>query len=78
MNLRTAFEAVEDFYQWLSAYAPSDLVALGFSSADAQNIFNAFADAHEEYVLRTGGGLGTYTLPFNFMASQRVIIGPQY
>jgi hypothetical protein len=73
---RNALEACGDFHSWLSAYAQADLVALGFSSGDAQAILNAFADANEEAVLHTGGGLGTYTLPFNFSASQNAVIGP--
>ncbi len=76
VNLKNAFEAVSDFYQWLSAYSQSDLEAVGFSPADASALLSAFADANEEYVLRNGGGLGSYTLPYNFSASQRVIIGP--
>jgi hypothetical protein len=76
VGLRNALEACADFHAWLSAYAQSDLVALGFSSGDAQAILNAFADSNELYVLYTGGGLGTYTLPFNFSASQNAVIGP--
>ena len=78
MAHRQALEGCNDFYQWLSAYSSSDLVALGFSSADASSILTAFADAHEEYVLHTGGGLGSYTLPYNFSASQNTLIGPNF
>lgn len=79
MTLRRALEAAEDFYQWLSAYTAADLEAapITLSAADAQDLMTAFADAHELYVLFTGGGLGTYTLPYNFSASMRKIIGPQ-
>lgn len=73
---RAALEAVADFHAWLAAYSSADLVALGFSSADAQALLNAFADANEEAVLHNGGGLGTYTLPYNFSASQDAVIGP--
>jgi uncharacterized protein DUF4082 len=76
LALRSALNGVNDLYLWLSAYAQSDLVALGFSAADAADIFNAVTDAHELYVLFTGGGLGTYTLPYNFSASQRIVTGP--
>lgn len=76
LALRQALNNVNDLYLWLSAYAQSDLVTLGFTSADAQDILNAVADAHELYVLFTGGGLGTYTLPYNFSASQRIVVGP--
>ena len=76
---RNALENCNDFHSWLSQYVQADLVALGFSSGstgDAQAILNAFADAAEEYTLHTGGGLGTYTLPYNFSASQNAVIGP--
>ena len=73
---RNALESCNDFHSWLSQYVSADLVALGFSSGDAQSVLNAFADAAEEYTLHTGGGLGTYTLPYNFSASQNAVIGP--
>jgi hypothetical protein len=76
LALRQALSNVNDLYLWLSAYAQSDLVTLGFTAADAADIFNAVTDAHELYVLYTGGGVGTYTLPYNFSASQRIVIGP--
>ena len=76
LALRSALNNVNDLYLWLSAYAQSDLVTLGFTAADAADVFSAVADAHELYVLFTGGGLGTYTLPFNFSASQRIVTGP--
>ena len=79
MQLRYALEAANNYYLWLSAYAASDLEAapLSLDAASAQALLNAFADAHELYTLYNGGALGTYTLPFNFSASQSVIIGPQ-
>jgi hypothetical protein len=76
LSLRHALNDINDLYLWLSAYAQSDLVALGFSAADAADVFSAVADAHELYVLFTGGGLGSYTLPYNFSASQRIVTGP--
>ena len=76
LALRRALEDVADFRQWLSAYSSSDLVALGFTQADADAVLSAFADANELAVLYNGGGLGSYTLPYNFSASQRIIIGP--
>ena len=76
LALRRALEDCANFYEWLSAYASADLVNLGFTQADADAILAAFADAHEEYVLHTGGGLGTYTIPYNFSASQNKIVGP--
>lgn len=77
--LRRAFEDCEDFYQWLSAYAPADLEAapVNMDSVSAQAIFNAFADVHQEYMTRRGtDGFPTATLPYNFSASQNVVIGP--
>lgn len=76
--LRSALDDVKDFYLWLSAYSAADLEAapVSLDATSAQAIFNAFADANELYTLYTGGGLGTYTLPYNFSASQRVVIGP--
>lgn len=80
MALRLALEAADDYYLWLSAYSAADLEAapLSLDSASAQALLNAFADAHEMHTLFTGGGLGSYTLPYNFSASMRVIIGPQF
>lgn len=79
MTLRYALESAENFYLWISNYSASDLEAapLGLDSASAQALLNAFADAHELYNLYNGGALGSYTLPYNFSASQSVIIGPQ-
>lgn len=74
--LRRALEDVQDFHQWLAAYADTDLVALGFTQADADAVLSAFADASELATLYNGGGLGAYTLPYNFSASQRIVIGP--
>ena len=74
--LRRALEDCADFHAWLSAYADTDLVAAGFAQADADAILSAFADANELAVLYNGGVLGTYTLPYNFSASSRIVIGP--
>ncbi len=78
LALRSALEDVNDYYQWLTAYAAADLEAapVSMDSVSAGNLFSAFADAHELYVLATGGTLGTYTLPYNFLASQRIVTGP--
>lgn len=79
MALRLALEEAENYHAWLSAYAAADLEAapLSMDAASATALLSAFADAHELYVLFTGGGLGTYTLPYNFSASIDAIIGPQ-
>jgi hypothetical protein len=80
LNLRRALEQVADLHSWISAYSAADLEAVpfSFSAADAQDILNALADAAELNTLYNGGGLGTYTLPYNFSNSQRVVIGPLY
>lgn len=79
MTLRLALQAADDYYLWLSGYSTSDLVTAGIAStADAQDLLNAFADAHELSVLANGGGLNAYTLPYNFLTSMRVVIGPQF
>jgi hypothetical protein len=78
--LRNALEDVENFYEWLSAYAESDLETMGFTTADATAIFTAFADANALYqIYTTGLPPGTYPQPasaYVYAASQRVIIGP--
>ena len=81
MALRTALEACEDFYKWLSAYAAADLEAapLSLAAGDATDLLNAFADAHDLYQTALGTtGFPTATLPYNFFASMRVVIGPQF
>lgn len=79
MTLRRALEAVADFYTWISAYTAADLVALGFTEADAEALLSAFADANELASLYNGNALdSSYTLPYNFSTSQRKIIGPQF
>lgn len=81
MALRLALEGCEDFYQWLSAYSQSDLEAapLSLPAGDAEDLLSAFADAHQEYMMHNGeAGFPTAQLPYNFSASQRVIIGPQF
>ena len=76
--LITAFEDLEDAYQWSSAYALSDWEAapMNFPSADAQDILNAVADAHDLYQTAQGTtGFPTASLPYNFLASMRAMIG---
>ncbi len=75
--LRTAMHDAQSFYLWVSAQSDADLEALGFSSGDVSTLKSAAADANELAVLYTGGSLGSYTLPYNFSASQRLVIGPQ-
>jgi hypothetical protein len=76
--LRSAFEDCEDTYQWLSGYALADLegAPLNLPSDDAQAILNAFADTHDLWMTSQGvAEFPTATLPYNFMASQRMIPG---
>ncbi|SRR5258706_3658009 len=76
-NLRQALSDITDLNAWLAGLSIADLVAIGFTSTDAQTLKTALADANELGVLYNGGGLGAYTLPYNFSASQRQVIGPQ-
>ena len=78
--LRAALNDSRDFYLWLSAYSSSDLVALGFTQADADDIFSAMADANalNEYYIN-GAPPGTYPQPasnYVYSNSQRIVIGP--
>jgi hypothetical protein len=76
--LRAAFLDCENIYEWLSAYALSDLEAapLNLSADDGQAVLNAFADAHQLWMTAQGTtGFPAATLPYNFMASQRMITG---
>ncbi len=75
--LRRALADCSDLNAWLAGLAVADLQAIGFSAADAQTLKTALADANELSVLYNGGGLGSYTLPYNFSASMRQVIGPQ-
>lgn len=75
-----AFEDLEDSYKWSSAYSLSDLegAPFSFSSADAQDILNALADAHDLYMTALGtSGFPLATPPYNFTASMRVVTGPR-
>lgn len=78
--LRRALHDVQDMYLWLAAYAVADLVALGFTSADAQDIFTAMADANAVgQIYLTGLPPGTYPQPgsaYVYATSQRVVTGP--
>lgn len=77
-NLFAALGDVEDAYQWISAYALSDLEAapLNLSSDDGQAILNALADAHDLYQTSIGTtGFPTASVPYNFLASMRMING---
>jgi hypothetical protein len=79
-QLRNALISAEQYFLWLSAYAQSDLVAVGFSAADATAILSAFADANALYqIYVTGQPPGTYpqaASSYVYAASQRVLVGP--
>ena len=78
--LLEAFEDCDNAYQWLSAYAAGDLeeAPLSFDAGDAQAILNAFADVHDLYQTAQGTtGFPTAELPYNFLASMRVVMGPR-
>ena len=76
-NLRRALHDVQDFYLWVAAQSDADLDSLFADGAYVQALRSAMADANELGVLYNGGALGTYSLPYNFSASQRLVIGPQ-
>jgi len=76
--LRQAFEDCESDYQWASAYSLADFEAspLNMTPAGAQAILNALADAHQLWMTGQGTpGFPAATLPYNFMASMRMIDG---
>jgi hypothetical protein len=75
-NYRDAMKPIEDAYNFLNGYAVTDLEVLGFSPTDAQDIKTAVADAHQEVVIHSGGGLGSYTANYNFSAAQNRVMGP--
>jgi 5,10-methylenetetrahydrofolate reductase len=46
VDVRDALDAAANLYRWSSGVALADLVAVGFSSDDAQAILSAIADAN--------------------------------
>jgi hypothetical protein len=77
LALRKALADIAELFGWLAAQADADLNGIGMAEADVTLLRSAMADAHELSVLYNGGALGSYTLPYNFSASQALIIGPQ-
>lgn len=79
--LRKALEDCADLNSWLSGQSLTDLTGIGFSSADAQAVQSALADANalaEFY--NTGLPPSTYPQPpsaYIYGSSQRAIVGPQ-
>jgi hypothetical protein len=77
-NLRDALECCQDLYAWLSAQSTDDLEGLGYAAADVATLQAAAADANAVASLYNGVALpSSYTLPYDFGASQRQVIGPQ-
>jgi hypothetical protein len=77
LALLRALNDIDDFYKWLSAQADLDLTGIGFSATDLGTLRSAVADAHALVQLFESGTLpGTYTLPYTFGASQRLVLGP--
>jgi hypothetical protein len=80
VNLHNALADVTSLYQWLSAYAVTDLETLGFAAADAQDVFNAVADASAVATMyNTGQPPSTYpqaSSAYTYATSQRVVMGP--
>ena len=81
LQLREALARCTAFRQWLAAYSASDLVTAGIAStADANDILGAFADADAlNQIYLTGLPPGSYPQPgsaYVYASSQRVIVGP--
>jgi hypothetical protein len=79
-NLRDALTQAADLQAWMAGIAVSDLVALGFSTTDANAVKSACADGEAlfEYY-QNGKPPGTYPQPasaYVYGASQRQVIGP--
>lgn len=78
LALRNALDAIENLYGWTSGLAVADLTPLGFTTADAQSILNAVADANAvAEIYETGLPPSGYPQPasaYVYSASQRVIM----
>lgn len=74
---RAALQELESTYQWISAYAPADFVSeVGMTTDDAQAIFNALTDAHNEYVNNQVGLPATLPATgYKYGNSQKAVIG---
>lgn len=78
LNLRRALQQCADLYAFTSGVPTADLEALGFTPADTAAVLSGIADANALASLYETGSLpDSYTLPYVFGASQRVVIGPQ-
>lgn len=78
--LRRALQDCENFYQdTVAPYVVADLTAapVSMDSVSAQAIFNAFTDAHSEYVNHANGLPASLPATgYKYGASQNIIIGP--
>lgn len=79
--LRNAINVVGNFESWASGISAADLTPLGFSTADANTLLSAIADAAAVAQLyKTGLPPSTYPQPasaYVYAASQTRVIGPQ-
>lgn len=76
-NHRQALQVLEDLYQWISAYAVADFEAapVSMNAPDAQAIFNALTDAHNEYVNnRIGLPVSLPQTGYKYGDSQKAVI----
>lgn len=78
VNLRDAYQETEYLESWLSELVVADLEGQGIDPVTSQQILNAIADAHGEYMLRTTGSDPRNVGPgYDYAASQIALIGPQ-
>jgi len=79
-QLRTALQECDASFSWSSGVAAADLVAVGFTTADANALLSAIADAHAlNLIYTTGLPPGTYPQPasvYVYQASHAKVIGP--
>lgn len=81
MQLRAAYNNIEDVYKFTSGITAADLTGLGFSATDASDILAAIADAHAEIVLHNSGlPPASYPQPptaYVYSAAQNRVMGAQ-
>lgn len=80
-NLRAALNDVDDLHTWSSGISAADLIAVGFSSGDANALLSAMADANAmTQIYRTGQppsvGYPQASSAYIYEASQSQVIGP--
>jgi hypothetical protein len=68
---------LHDLQSWMLGQVDADFTGAGMDPGDLGKIRSAMADAHVYYQLHTVGTMpGSYTLPYTFGNSQRIVIGP--